>query len=477
MAPLAVLRTAEVRRASLLALFGLIAIALAPRIALLGADYGLDYNEGWNAFQVKTLLAGRPIYTSREALTGSNYPPLSFLLVGLFARAGLPIVETGRIIALIALAGTGGAVFVAVRRFLPASPRAAWLGALIFAGYNATVFRYYVGIYDPQWLAQALAAWSLVLILGKGTDRRLGTGQVLSAAALVALAVLVKHTALAVPIAITIWLAVHDRRGLAVWIAAAVAAAGMVLVADRWWSDGNMVAAIVGENRKYSAVRLLFHGALVLSFAPLIAIAGPLFTRSWPDRRLSLLAIGVPTSLALGLMGSAGEGVDVNAWFDALVMLAIAAPVVLGLSGDRGALRPAMMLATVAILLTWGLWAGANEVAERGWAEDYHRQMVARIARTEGAVACENLIICYSADKEFTMDFFRLRQSIGRGQDPAAIRDAWRRRNIVAVQIEPVRQGGGPKSLEALIAQDFAPVFRLDGRSILKRIPPKTGTE
>src|SRR5260370_38331844 len=77
--PLTKLFTVRVRIAIAIAL---IAILSVSRIWLIPAHFSSDPNEGWNAFQAARAIGTGPLYSVPQALTGNNYPPLSFYLVG-----------------------------------------------------------------------------------------------------------------------------------------------------------------------------------------------------------------------------------------------------------------------------------------------------------------------------------------------------------------------------------------------------------
>src|SRR5258708_8742783 len=77
--PLTKLFSVRVRIAIAIAL---IAILSVSRIWLIPAHFSSDPNEGWNAFQAARAIGTGPLYSGPQALTGNNYPPLSFYLVG-----------------------------------------------------------------------------------------------------------------------------------------------------------------------------------------------------------------------------------------------------------------------------------------------------------------------------------------------------------------------------------------------------------
>src|SRR5260370_3324687 len=107
--PLPKLFTVRVRIGIAIAL---IAILSVSRIWLIPAHFSSDPNEGWNAFQAARAIGTGPLYSGPQALTGNNYPPLSFYLVGWAGRLlGDPIVA-GPVNAPIALLSVGRLIFL-----------------------------------------------------------------------------------------------------------------------------------------------------------------------------------------------------------------------------------------------------------------------------------------------------------------------------------------------------------------------------
>lgn len=80
----------------------------------------INYNEGWNAYRQQAAASWQPLYVMPPGLDITNYPPLSFHLVGLLGRHFGDVVLVGRLDTLLALAVIG---FVVVRigRYLSGS--------------------------------------------------------------------------------------------------------------------------------------------------------------------------------------------------------------------------------------------------------------------------------------------------------------------------------------------------------------------
>ena len=94
----------------------------------------INFNEPWNAWLSDLAMQPDKLYPPRDALVMNNYPPLSRLIMHVFAE--LPIFSNalyaGRAISLVSLFASAAAVY-SVSRDLGARPAPAALGALWFA--------------------------------------------------------------------------------------------------------------------------------------------------------------------------------------------------------------------------------------------------------------------------------------------------------------------------------------------------------
>ncbi|HYK80456.1 MAG TPA: hypothetical protein VEU95_12550, partial [Micropepsaceae bacterium] len=70
-------------------------IALAYRSTLLIA---INYNEGWNAYHATAALSGGRLYYPANALVTNNYPPLSFIIVGMVSNIVGDAIFAGRLV-------------------------------------------------------------------------------------------------------------------------------------------------------------------------------------------------------------------------------------------------------------------------------------------------------------------------------------------------------------------------------------------
>jgi hypothetical protein len=83
-----------------------------------------DYNEGWNAFRQQAAAQGQALYAAPPGLDITNYPPVSFHLVGLLSHLGGDVNTIGRVLSVLAVAALAALAGALVRRFAPQRPAA-----------------------------------------------------------------------------------------------------------------------------------------------------------------------------------------------------------------------------------------------------------------------------------------------------------------------------------------------------------------
>lgn len=376
----------------------------------------LSYNEGWNAFHALRLRSGGPLYPPITPDLFINYPPLSFYLVSALAQLVGDDVFAGRILATAALVITAINVgFIAHR--LGIKRDIAIIAALAFFCFIATFFTDYVGVDDPQWQIQALQTGGLLVLL---SNRR--SWPVLATAALfMVLGGLVKHSALIMPAAITLWLLVEDRAALRRWCIS-LAAIGLLAVALCYAAYGqNLLDQIFGLGRTYSlatmwrAIGLL--GPQVAPFVIVALIAAFIYRHTAEGRFVGLY---VMTSIVGGLLLMTGAGVIYNTLFDLVIAMllgsALFARAIIeryGASERSAAMATALMAFVLA--LRFIMIAPAAVHAYDGLAADIGRlpawnALIEKIRTTSGPIACETLALCYWAGRRSEIEFFNYGQ-------------------------------------------------------------------
>ena len=465
----------------------LVAVLAADRLALLPAHVSFNPNEGWNAFQAAHALGlggpgAAPLYPPPGSLTGDNYPPLSFYVVGWAGRiVGDPIVA-GRIVALASVLAVAACVLAVVRR-LGGGAAAAGTAALVFMAFVATQYRVYLAMDDPQWLGHALMSAGLLAVLPGRAQGEPSARAAAGAAALMALGGLVKHNLIAFPLATTAWLALHHRRVLAAWLGTAAAVLAAAAAAGALAYGPAVFADVLSGDRRCSWVRMVSKSALpVLAAAPLIGVTASLARARRADTRLDLLLLAAAIGVPLGVLQRSGEGVNVNAHFEGLIALCMAAGAALSRSGF-GAGRPAWarplpwLLAPFLVLVPVAAHAEARALRGRAAAQAAWSAMQARIAATPGRVACETQALCFWAGKGFELDVFLYGQHVLRRHDASALEQALAEHRFAAVELDGeaahrVRRGDVANPVVALLSQRGRPVYAApDGRRLLALTP------
>jgi hypothetical protein len=403
-------------------LAGAIALA-APSFLALGFVFERNYNEGWNIYNTLRLIHHEVVYDS-DLWRVNNYPIGSFLIVaGVNALVG-NLLLAGRIVAALSFVAIGVLAAAATRGF-GGDRIDALFGGACAAGFCYLVAPSWIAVDDPQTLAEAIMLGALVSYLGGGQSRVV----LLRTALLVALGVFVKHNVVAIPLAITVDLAIRSPRRLAFWLACCAAAGAALLGLTELVAGGSFIAHLLSPRRftwhwaYYNSMKYLrlfkFTLILVLLFSPFI----------FRGERLMLGAYGLTSILAAAIL-SGFEGTSYNMFQDAAVFLGIAAGILLCELRPRIADRAWPSAAALAIvpplvaqpILTESQGAfnrlyhvsgllAADRDAAREFAADARY-----LADRPGPSICESLLLCWRAGKPFILDPFNSRQYILAGE-------------------------------------------------------------
>ncbi len=179
----------------------------------------INWNEGWNAYWADAAMGRMPLYPSPNQLITNNYPPLSFYIVGAFGRLiGDPILA-GRLLSLLAVAMIAVSVALVIRR-LGGNRAGAGIGALYFVATMSRGFDSYVGMNDPQLLAQAVMTFGFLAFLGATARDRGYMAPIL----VMVIAGFIKHNIIAMPLTAFVWLTVRRPHQIVKCVALAVVA-------------------------------------------------------------------------------------------------------------------------------------------------------------------------------------------------------------------------------------------------------------
>jgi hypothetical protein len=398
------------------------ALACAVGVLLLrngmaiGLRVPLDPNEGWNAYHALAAMTGAPLYpptSSPYDLMVNNYPPLSFYIVGLLGRITGDTIVAGRLVSLLsALAIAMG--LVALLRQIGIRVLDGMFAGLFFMAI-LLVTSDYVAMDDPQLLGHALQIEALLLLLRERPA-------IPFAALLLAAGIFVKHNLIALPLSACLWLALRDLRSAAQLAGWGLGFGAAGLIACRIFLGINLLQEL-NSARVWRLANLTTAMTQYLSWAGL-----PLLVTAWAGWRLRrdvwmhFCLIYGGLALALGVAFSAGDGVDANIFFDLDIALALGAG--LALTGAPASWRGAAALAYAAPL---ALFLDRNFTDSNfAYTEAFQKQALPDIAFLEinrGPALCENLSLCYWADKDGAVDVFNLSEQIqtGKSSDAALV--------------------------------------------------------
>jgi hypothetical protein len=382
-----------------------------------------DFGEGWSAYWTRNVQTGAPLYSASRVFTANNYPPLSFYLNAFVGDIVGDNIVAGRIVALASMVGVAGLI-ARIVSVLGGPARWALLSAAIFLLYNLVYLRQMVAIDNPQWLGELIGLTSVLPLIGRPPSE-LRPRQIIGAAGLMVAAGLVKHNQFALPIAISTWLLLWNRRAFAVWCLAGltfIAVACLVL----FEAYGTAVFVEILHYKRTISLPTFRSGlSKTGSFATLIGVA--LLSLRWQrkDARVLLLLLYAAFGVLFGMLQRLGSGVYINAYDDAIIALAAVCGCLLGLGAAGLHQKPlgpwSRMAMLLVILLPIVIVTPKNIKRSIAETRDIpHQQAIwtAMIADVRGApdpVICEMLAVCYWAGKPLEVDFFAYGQKLRTG--------------------------------------------------------------
>jgi hypothetical protein len=452
------------------------------------------YNEGWNAYWADVAWHGGQLYPAVDSPISNNYPPLSFYLVGALGRVVGDNIFAGRLLALISLGVIALDVFVWLRINRVSRAMSAFGSALFLAAFAAYAPAY-IAMNDPQLLAHALMMTGAVVLWRYEFSRK----ALVCAAVLMVLAGTVKHLLIALPLAVTVWIALYRRQALVPWLISGLAALGVGL-ALLYFTQGAVFFHDMASSRLYS--RLLVESGIgrvwqafgflvVLSGAAVVALISRVSSREMREQAaFVVLYFGI--AAGIGALAAGGKGVDRNAFFEFLIaaVLAVAVGVehvrtrAANVGSPSNGYQPAVAAAPsglyplIASVVTAGCCAVFLFEAIGQWParlrllqqtdmrEAAAIKVIDDIRRLGGgAAACEELSLCYWAGSAFKVDFFNYGQKLATSALPAAdCAETFSAQSISLVQVkspqgEPRLSFRLPSSCNAAIAREYSLAF------------------
>ncbi len=412
------------------------AIVFAQRIIQLPIRISLNYNEGWNAYHAAHAFGPETLYPSLSASFSNNYPPASFYIVGGLGQIIGDNIIAGRIISLLSL----GAIALGIAWIITNRSKQITLGVftgLFFLVTFGNYFSKYVAINDPQMLAHAIQMGALVWIMKQSAEEKTIVS-ITGPSLLVGASLLVKHNLLALPAAIALWLFIYKRRSAFVFAAIVTAVIVVSFAFFHLIYGPNFLIGLLKAPRTYT----LLGGLVRINrwLAPqgwLVGLGLMVVARQWRNRDVQLIGLFAGFSVCLGLAIAGGAGINYNAIFDLTISLCLLSGWAL-MSLDSGLLNRVNTGVSTQSRTTWRLseqqLAGITALSlifllllptklqtlitiesTTPALTAQATEDIALIAKTEGAIVCEELAMCYFAGKPIALDLFNFGQKLRTG--------------------------------------------------------------
>jgi hypothetical protein len=402
----------------------------------------INYNEGWNVYNAQKVAEHQPLYPSAYGWTSVNYPALSFHLVAALGRFTSDYLFTARILSLACLCLCGVLAGLIVWH-TTRSELAAWLTGMFLVAMFCAIADAYVGMDDPQMLAQAFFLAGMYVYL-RG-DRR---GWALELTALLfVLGGNVKHSLIEFPLAVLSDLLLSSpRRALRFAVSGTLMAAISVVLTSQ--IEGAAYVSCLLAPRSYSAFWALVHAYRVLRpILPFTVAALWMARYCWKNPSQRVLALLLFYALAVNTFFSGGSGVAINSMFGSILAIALLIGVFWGrvLQAASGRLR---VLSPTVVCAIFFLWLAVPMVISGKWRTDVDLQRsrdgeqpfvagVAYLRQQPGPALCESLLLCYYAGKPYLYDPFNATRFIYLGRlDANVIVDHLRNREYGAIQLD-----------------------------------------
>ena len=324
------------------------AFGLALALAFVFAPYPLEWGEGRVFETVRLILHGAPLYCDIHVLPCADltYPPPYAALVASLARMSGPGFGIGRAVSFASLLWILVSLYRIAR--IRCGVRPALAAPAVFLFFVEAC--YFAGLLRPDVLSLALVLCAIDVLLRKAT-----VSGAVAAALLTVLGLFVKPQAFAAVFAMTVHLALTDRKRLWAFVAVGAATAASIVVAGEILTNHRFVDHhfwyVVSPGHTFTQLGIvLFYGAL--PWTVFFAVA---FYQSLREWRSDFGAIYFFASLAWGLVSSGSKGAGPNYLFELYVAtsLAIARFLVMPRERRLAATLLAVQISASAFLNPW----------------------------------------------------------------------------------------------------------------------------
>lgn len=393
-------------------------------ISRISVHYSIGYNEGNAAYFTRQAINGPPIYAASPRYVFTDYPPLSYHLVGNLARLTGDYNSTGRWISVLAYLLIGVFAGMTVRQ-LNGSTRCGVYAALCWLIWLAAQDPSRIGYNDPHLLGMAFGMAGLYCFVRDEESTR----WLAASAVIFSLSLFTKHSLISFPAAVGIQLFLTSRKRLGIWMGTAgtvcLVLLGLTLVVDGPYFLRHLMFPRTFSFFSFAESVATYFALLQVAFAAALIWA----FRHRPSGRDRFLVWAFAIAHAIGGSICFGSGASTNHLFDAMLSLVLITGVGLPLlphvvEGTRFPKTAMAVLLTVPLFLA----AAANLPARmrqdrylgmrRPALESEFAATVAFIKSQPGEALCENLLFCYEAGKPKVFDAFNVDQLVKTGNLP-----------------------------------------------------------
>jgi hypothetical protein len=422
-------------------------LLLVKPLARLPQRVFIDYNEGVMAYFSQEAICHGPLYQPPEAFVLNNYPPLSFYVTGTMGSMVGDLIIGGRIAAMAGFFVTAVMMSLAISRYTQSAYLSAVAG-ILFLGYMCIYHAEYVGMNDPQWMAHAFMMTGFVVFLYNPGSR----AALLSSIVLMVLSGFIKHNLIAMPLAIALWLYLHDRRRFYEWLIFSLVLLTTALLVMRSVYGEDFLGDLFLAPRVYR-VGLIARVGLWLTPLIIYAVASVALFVLDSRREVRLLLIASVLSLVWGVFISGGSGVAYNAIFDFIIVSFIASAVAVDslaksvkakIDCNIHVVLLAVLILSLPVLLKtpYELFLTKEYLKGLPQLEKQSGEDIRFLAEFPDPVMCENLAFSYWAGKSFSFDFFTTGQKLQTGKMAVAVlRDLVQRKEFSLIQFSDTSQG------------------------------------
>ncbi len=404
----------------------------------------VNYNEGWNVYLAITASHHLPLYPAKYSWKPVVYPALSFYVMAELSKVTKDYLYTGRVVSLLSLLICCILVGAITKRVTGATLPAFLSGCFCLALF-CTAGTEYVGMNDPQMLAQVLFLAGFLLYASRKPDAVCLAG----ATFLFVLGGAIKHSPIYFPLAVFLDLClVSGRRALQFTIYGLLFLSAAIVFNIR--VGGPFFIANILSPRLYSfpigvGRFLSLYSRLQL---PLLgaAIAGARFRG---NAALRVISIWFVLSLIIGVVFAGGSGVNVNAFFGNFLSISVLVGALISFAWaeSSGSAQRRSWLEVGLPVILFGALLFPFEASLGVRPDQRFHEIRMQEARFEkqvrilqdrpGPALCNSLLRCYLAGKPYTVNPFDSANLVLVGKlDGGEIVDKIQRGEYGAIQLD-----------------------------------------